>query len=269
MEGRGEQARKETKLRILSALLKNEYGILELSKITDTARATVSSLVSKLNEKALVERAGKGTLRINSNIVMVLLEIYRDYIEIVSYYFKDRRCDRVQIRLSWAFTLEGNVDRSVVTVSRHVQELKDSGYTVYTAAMLVNCSLRTEISLNAFGAVCQRNDMTSEYLLRCGRGDCLLYVDENDMSADLYCEGKHVCGSASRLGDIKSDVEGFLAVLHPTALVLECKKAHCSDDFEGLKLICANNRVELEFVEKNRPTPSELALMLAVLERHL
>jgi hypothetical protein len=269
MEGRGERARKETKLGILDALIENACGILELSRITDTARATVSTLVHELEEVSLLERTGERSLGINSNIVMVFMEIYRDYTEVLSYYFKDGRCDRVQIRHTWSLSFEGNLERSVVTLSRHVRQLKESGYSVYTAAMFVNCSSRKNIPTNAFDAVAKRSEMISEYWRRSGRYECLLYVDENDMSADLYCDGKHICGGVSRLNDIQSDVERFLAVLHPTVLVLECKKTHGAEDFEGLKNMCASSRLELVFIEKNKPTPAELALMLAAFEKHL
>ena len=269
MEGRGEMAHRGAKLKILASLMIEECGILELSRISGTARATVSALVGELTDSTLLEREGERVIHINKRIVLAFAEIYRDHAEIVSYYFKDRRCDRVYLRFSFAMTFDGNIDRTISTMERHVRDLKNSGYSVYSALMLVNCRPRNEILSSTPDAISRKSDMTAAYLRITECTDSLLYADENDGSADMYFDGKHICSGAARIDDIEASIDGFFTFARPRVMMLECKKNKTCEDFEKLKRICEQRSVELIFIDRDKLTPSELALALEIFAKHI
>ena len=262
MEGRGSTARRNTKLKILAALMQDGRGVLELSRITDTSRATVSQLVDELREVGILESGGERMLAIDPRIVAVFIEIYREYTEIVTYYFGNGKCDRVQMRHVWSLTFGANVERSVITMARHIRALSADGYTVYSAAMLVGCDPGSNMPKNTFDAVRQKRDMIASYLSMTGEQGSLLYVDESDTSAALYFESKHVCACGPGFSDTGAYITSVLGFLQPSRVVIECKKNRSREDFSEVREICQGCGVELTVAERSALTPAEFALMI-------
>ena len=262
MKGRGEAARRETKLEILRALLECDCHTAGLAVKTDTSRQVVSELLEELISIGAVERKGERAFSLCEGICFVLLKIFDNSAEVVTFFCDTHSVERKTINFIASMSYIGNVARTASLVERHLDRLQRDGKTVYAATIGVNREI--DVALPKVLSLTQCKSKLIERFLRTRRiKETVLYLDTVGGGVYLYSDATYVGSGCGNAKELLPKIDNAFSFLLPDTIMLE---SDSSFDSERIESVCNGRSVRLVPIMTDRLTLDEIGMMNMLVE---
>lgn len=220
----------------------------ELARRTGTGRTAVTDILESMAKNKLISRDGSANT-IGKGVVTVILKIYRQGAELMSFSGSGEILLRLPIRFVQSMTAEENIISLCADVSRYVNTLKGYGHVI--CCCMYDGAAAPAVRLTAlFEEYLCREELIAKALNKMYPHKTVLYVHRDTDTMFLAREGIAVTDGRSIGENTAEALREVFRVAGPRAVVIEGTLGECEKD---VRKACIDGNVVLMSVNSGHP----------------